>query len=171
MSNLVRFAKHRPTLIRRVAKAFPTAPHGSAEDAVSHAFEVVLRRPQLLEEAERRGGERIGVALLHRIAWRAMRGEHRRPRQRNELAVPEIGRVRSSGETMEVRCLELRLSVEGLLDSASRRYGNHRHADLRRALTARMLAGQTDVEAGRNHHVPREYVNRARNWIAEQLAA
>jgi DNA-directed RNA polymerase specialized sigma24 family protein len=162
-------AGHREGLVRYVSNAFPGASIDTVEDAVSYAYEVVLARPHLLEEARRRGGEHVTRALMRRIAWRSARDEWRSHRRRTDVLAKERGRF--SGERSEVGMLDLALSVDGLVDATCRSFPLGCRSQLAAAVRRRMFGGLSDAEVAAEFRVRREYVQRCRSTLVAQLAA
>lgn len=167
---VARHHHRRQDLLRRLGVSFPGVCVSRVEDAVDKAFEAALLRPAMLEAAEASSDARA-FNLLYRIAWRNLRAEWRRPCTRREMvcdAMEDLGHLQGDGD---VHAVVTRLSIEQLFEPAARQFGAGRKAALGRALRARVLEGASDVEAAAAHRVPREYVNRARSWMREELAA
>lgn len=152
-------------------QCYPRADHGLVEDAVAESFVHALERPEAFTRAVQRGGRTALRRLLHRIAWRNLRGHFRKKATRLEQTGidaddPLDGLTPQqlvSGQQTATRVLEL-------VEVAAARFGGSRSNALRTALCER-LAGGTDTEVARAHGLPREYVNRAKLWIGSQLDA
>jgi DNA-directed RNA polymerase specialized sigma24 family protein len=160
-------ARHREGLVRYVSRAFPGASIDSVEDAVSHAYEVVLTRPALLEEASRRGGELVARALLRRIAWRTARDDWRTHHRRRGVMAAERGRF--VAERSDVGLLDLVMSVDRVVDQSCRAFPLRCRARLAAAVRQRLVSGESDAEVAAAFGLRREYVQRCRRMLAVAL--
>ncbi len=152
-----------------LARCYPSTPRSHRKDAVADAFVVVLERPHDFYDVWQRGGDEALYRLLHCIAWRHLRGYHRKKSTRSEIAC-DVEDWCSYGPTPEriVAGRQKLSQVDQLADRAAVRFGASRAPALRAALETR-FGGANDTEAARMHGVPREYVNRARRWIGAQV--
>jgi hypothetical protein len=154
-----------------LARRFPGAGSALVEDAVSDAFHDAVARPRPFANAWAQGGQAAIMPLLKQVAWRHLRGHLRKKSSRCEVMVGTAAEPVHLCTPQELALgRELTAHVLALVDQAAALFGGRRKRALRAALHAR-LAGSTDAEAARAHRVPREYVNRARRWIARHLAA
>lgn len=160
---------HYPSLLVYLARRFPRLDRARLEDAVGDALEVACREPARFEAAGRRGDPAL-LKLLRVVSWRTLRAWYRRPTRRVEVTrehLPDHPDARLPDAQVIAR---RELSVmHSLVTRAARKTCKGRSAALEAALHDR-LGGATDAEAGRRHGVPREYVNRARRWMLDQLA-
>jgi DNA-directed RNA polymerase specialized sigma24 family protein len=160
-------ARHREGLVRYVSRAFPGASIDSVEDAVSHAYEVVLARPALLEEASRRGGELVARALLRRIAWRTARDDWRTHHRRRGMLAAERGRF--TGERSDHSLVDLVLTIERELEASCRTFPLRCRARLAAAVRQRLVSGESDADVAASFGLRREYVQRCRRMLAVAL--
>jgi hypothetical protein len=161
---------HEPMLRRWLQRCFPRTPPALVRDAVADAFLDALQEPRSLVTALEQSGEPALYRCLKQAAWRRLRGHLRKSSTRCEVnGCAAEPRDASTPESI-YRSREILVRVFGLIDEAAARHGGRRCDALRSALHAR-LGGGTDAEVARAHGVPREYLNRARRWIASQLHA
>lgn len=166
------YRQHHLALQRRLHKGFPRADQGLVEDAVASAFEDALMRPDAFVAAWQRGGDARLLTLFNQVAWRHLRGHYRKKSSQCEL--PALHAASEPGDFITPYELalgrEIATRVRDLIDEAARRFGGSHERALRRALHARLGGnGGTDTEVARSHHVPREYLNRAKRWIGTRL--
>lgn len=152
-----------------MSRAFPGASIDSVEDAVSHAYEVVLTRPALLEEAARLGGDMVARALLRRIAWRTARDDWRTHNRRRGMLVAERGRFAT--ERSEQGMVDLVLTIERELEVSCRAFPLRCRARLAAAVRRRLLSGESDADVAATFGLRREYVQRCRQMLATALRA
>lgn len=164
------YRQHHLALQRRLHKGFPRADQGLVEDAVASAFEDALVRPDPFVAAWQRGGDARLLILFNQVAWRHLRGHYRKKSSQCEL--PALHAVSEPGDRITpydfAAGREVAALVRDLIDEAARQFGGSHERALRQALHAR-LEGGSDTEVARRHHVPREYLNRAKRWIGARL--
>lgn len=151
-----------------LARHFPRTSAALVEDAVSDAFHDALAYPASFTPAWKRDDHPALVRLLRQVAWRRLRGRLRKKSSQCEVSSDVIEPLDVATPDVLASSRELTLRVHRLVDQAARRFGGTRSQALRAALYER-LEGGTDTEAARAHGVPREYVNRAKRWIATHL--
>lgn len=166
----VRAVGHVPEVRRRLRGAFPRASGPDLDDAVQHAFLEAIEHTDAFNDALEVDGDQ-GLRWLVMVAWRFLRGEFRRLGVKMRADLPDHDAF-PDARPSAVTVLESREAldrVETLLDRAAALHGPACQQGLRDALLARICEEDTDANAARRHGVPREYVNRARRWIADQL--
>lgn len=162
----------RRALLAGLCRRFPGLGRELVEDAVQNAALELLASPTVLPGAWSRGGVVEIRRVLMVAAWRGCLRALTGPRARRELLLerlPESGGP-ADPESL-LLCREVERAVEVALGRAARRHGGRRAPQLAAALAARLGADETDTEVARAYGVPRETLNRAKNWMAEQLEA
>lgn len=167
------YRRHNGAILGWLQRQFPRTSHARVQDAVADAFTEALESPERYRRALDDGGDGELIRLLRQVAWRGLRGHHRRKSTRCELLDHEGVAMEPTHSVTPLRVLsgkrELARTLT-LVDQAAQRFGGTRSNALRAALHAR-VTGISDAEAARAHGVPREYVNRAKRWIGAQLRA
>ena len=161
------YRSRRDTLVRRLRRSFPGVCPATVSDAVADAFLDALERPTGFERSWRERGEAALSCLLYQVAWRKLRGHLRKKASQHEPLGEQNLSTPSTPEGI-CRMREAMQHALRLIEQAARRFGGKRHRALRSALQDR-LTGMSDTEAAREHGIPREYVNRAKRWIAACL--
>ena len=162
----------RPRLIDRLRRSYRKTCDALLEDALQQAILTLVESPEGFEQAWA-VGERALMDRIVTVAWRVLRSHYRRAETR--LATADVHLVELPCEQMDpftqVSGLELVLNIDELAQDASRRFGGSRPEQLHHALWIRIAEDGSDAAAARRGGVPREYVNRARRWMAGQLHA
>lgn len=163
------YCTRAPDVHRYVAIRFPRLSEDQVGDAVSDAFEVLIRQPALVEGALREGGDRALAALLRVIAWRFARATTRRACYGRELSLD--GSLPATGyqEPDQEFLAHVLHNLEGALAEAVEGVSCSRPQALAAAVMDRMLCPITDEEAALRHGVRREQVNRARACVARTM--
>lgn len=162
------YRQHWQPLQQWLARHFPRTSAALVEDAVSDAFHDALACPASFAPAWKRDDHSALVRLLRQVAWRRLRGRLRKKSSQCEVSSEAIEALDVDTPDVLASSRELTLRVHQLVDQAALRFGGNRSQALRAALHDR-LEGGTDTEAARAHGIPREYVNRAKRWIAMEL--
>ena len=154
---------HRP-LLQFLRRCYPGVPSDWREDAVSSAFEVILLRPSMVYDAWRAGGASHVARRLQLIAWRQLRAINRKSWPLVAMPLPDL-----AGDTGMSRCDWISGRLEASLVRVARRVCAARHEALVAALVDRLTSGDGDAEVAARHQLRREYINRARRALAEEL--
>lgn len=162
----------RGALTRRLKRHFPGLGTERVEDAMQTATAELLASPTALPTAWARGG----VVEIHRVlvvaSWRACLRALRGPRATRELlldAEPEVPYAVTPEALLLAK--EVEEVVEREMRRAARRYGGRKATQLEAALDARLGSAETDTQIAATFGVPRETLNRAKNWMAARLQA
>jgi hypothetical protein len=165
------YRDHRAGLRRWLRRCFPHVCAGLIHDAVGDAFTDALdtERTQLFMTVWQTRPAAALLALIKQVAWRHLRGYLRKKNARPTARADDSIDLR--GASPESLCMhrETLQRVSALIDEAATRLGGRRPQALHAALHTR-LGGDSDAAAARAHGVPREYVNRAKRWIATRLS-
>ena len=167
------YRRRRGELIDWLQRQFPRTSHALVQDAVADVFTEALESPDRFRRALDQGGRGELIRMIRVVAWRGLRGHHRRKSTRCELLGQEGVATEPCDPVTPLRVLSGKQELArtlSLVEQAALRFGGTRPNALRAALRAR-VAGVSDSEAARAHGVPREYVNRAKRWIGAQLRA
>lgn len=171
----------RTSHIQRLTRCFPRVCSGLVEDAVDEAWlelhrRGVLGRPLAAETDDRPAllvPEEFDHSLvrwwLFRVAWCQLRNAVRRRAFRRETGEIDLSVLTAAREAEQEEELVMEQQLRELVPEAARRFGGRYRVELEGALYDRFVLGLSDREAALAHDVPREYVNRAKNWILDQL--
>ena len=161
------FRAHHPAVRAHVSRSFPRHCHSYADDAVAHAFTVVVERPLLLDRAWADGGVQRVIGLLRMLAWR-----HARAIWRKMAAIDVDVSATVALPPGQEAYVHAHLTFESALHRAANVAGPTRHDQIRAAVLDKLDTGDSDVAVAARHGIPREYVNRAKRQVtAEVLAA
>jgi hypothetical protein len=161
------FRAHHAAVRAHVSRSFPGYCPSHADDAVAHAFGIVLERPSLLDRAWADGGLPRVVGLLRMLAWRYARGLWRKISGMTWELLPDLGSP--PGQDVYVHATQ---TFDRALHEAANVAGPTRYAQIRSAVLDKLDTGDSDIAVAARHGIPREYVNRAKRRVtAEVLAA
>ena len=166
------FANNVDRIVRRLQHSFPGMCASRCEDAAYAAYLDSLAKPAVFRDALTRGGESMLVGVYQQVAWRHLRGQWRKKSFQSEQAfdvVPEL----MGGTTPEALTSadELRVRVDALVHEAAAQFGGSRPELLEAALRDKLLGGEPDTRLAKRHDVPREYLNRAKRWLQDEVRA
>lgn len=171
----------RESHIRRLSRCFPKVCLGLVEDSVDEAWLELHRRGLRGQPLAAAVDERPAVQVpaefdqtfvrwwLFRVAWCHLRGVVRRRSFRQETGDVDLAMVAVAQSAEQEEGLLLDLQLGQLIPEAARLFGGRYRAGLELALHDRVVLGFSDRDAANANDVPREYVNRAKNWILEQI--
>lgn len=165
------YRARRPAWLRSLSRRYPTTCSGTVEQALHDAIEAMLRRPAMVTKCLERGGApEVGRVVLT-VAWRGLRGQHRRAAHRREClgekedfpgsAGDEVDAVLIAGELMEL--------LERLVRTEAEHGAPRRVKATAQAVWSCLLDGVSDVDAARRRRLPRPVVNRVKNAVRVQL--
>lgn len=160
-------------LMRHLSIHFPRACKGEREDAVQDALLHLAREAVSPGSLTLRAWDRDGLSGVRRlasvVAWRSIRGQHRR-RGRCWIPLEENqGGGARPDEILVARRAAERLS--GILAEAGPRFAARAPDALRAALLESLTDGEPDAVVSSRHGLRREPLCRARRWVQEQIAA
>lgn len=162
----------RPRLIGALKRRFPGLGDEAVDDALQAASFDIWRSRTVLDEAWQRGGEREVLRVLMVASWRAASRQITRGAGRWEIALESPPEPRQDATPEEeLMAAELLAALPALTRVAARRYGGTKPGRLAEALEDRLHGLETDTQVAARHGVPRECLNRAKNWIADALVA
>lgn len=158
---------HHGAIRAHVFRSFPRHCRSQVDDAVAHAFSVVVERPALIERAWEDGGTPRILGLLRMLAWRYARGLWRRIGGTGWEILPDYGLP--AGQDAWVHAHR---TWSQAIDAAAGLAGPARYGQIHAAILDKLDTGDSDVVVAARHGIPREYVNRAKRRVtAEVLAA
>jgi hypothetical protein len=161
------YREHRGAIRAYVTRSYPGYCHGWGEDAVAHAFTVVVEQPALLDRAWEDGGVPRILGLLRMLAWRYARGLWRKISAMDWDLLPDFGSP--AGQDTYVHAHR---TFDRALHHAANAAGPRRYSQIRAAVLDKLDTGDSDIAVAARHGLPREYVNRAKRHVtAEVLAA
>lgn len=149
-------------------RCFPGACPSEVADAWQAAALDVLEHPARYEAAWRGDGERGLGRLLTTVAWRALRGEHRRVGRRRAQGSMRLAAQITVSAGQE-HYFALRHELDGVIGAAAARYGAGRPDLLEQALLERLCEAAPDTEIAARHNLRREPLNRARRVVEAEL--
>lgn len=167
------FLRVRPRLLRRLARDFPGACASQVEDAVDQALvsqlEALKRPDAAVHVAWRTGGSQALEALLRKVAWRNLRGDHRRLYHRLERATPFLPDAPNAEDPLSLLIARRTASrIWRLVPASARRSARETGPALATALCDRLESGDTDVAVAARHGVERSLLCRAKTWIERE---
>ena len=136
------------------------------EDAVSDAFEDMLRFPDRIERAWTSGGTAAVAALLRKIAWRKARGAWVRCSHQRELPTADIELASPVCPAGQERSLAARRALNSLPAISAATTSVHAAA-VTAAVLDKLDTGDSDGAVARRHGIRREYLNRAKRQLQE----
>ncbi|MBL8617103.1 MAG: hypothetical protein JNM72_15950 [Deltaproteobacteria bacterium] len=157
-------ARARNWLLQR----FPQACPSEIADAWQAAALDVLEHPARYEAAWAGDGERGLGRLLTTVAWRALRGEHRRVARRRARGSMRLA-AQITVTAGQEHYFAMRHELDGVIGAAAARYGAGRPDLLERALLERLCEAAPDTEIAARHNLRREPLNRARRVVEVEL--
>lgn len=148
-------------------RTWPSAREVLVEEAVAQVFADLCARPEGLLEVQQKGTGGV-LPFLCCVARRQLRGMLRRSVNRLESLEVSSEDTPPFNEANRLNArIELRAYVP-LVERAAEIHGpHHRHA-LEEALWE-CFGGEFEAQAARRFGVRREYISRARRWLADAL--
>lgn len=153
---------------RWLVQCFPGACPGEVADAWQAVALDVLEHPSRYEAAWLSDGDRALGRLLTTVAWRVLRGEHRRVARRRARGSMRLAAQITVSAGQE-HYFALRHELDGVIGAAAARYGAGRPELLERALLERLCEAAPDTEIAARHNLRREPLNRARRVVEAEL--
>jgi hypothetical protein len=149
-------------------RCFPSACPGQIEDVWQAAALDVLEHPQRYQRAWERDGEAGLARYLSTVAWRGLRGAHRRKAYREEQGDLRLAALIPVSGGQE-HYLTLRHELGPVISAAAAQFGGPCPAQLEAALLERLCGGAPDTEVAARHGLRREPLNRARRQVEAEL--
>lgn len=158
------YANHSRALHGYLRRRFPVLDDEAVRDAVQDTFLEACRAPESFARA-RLDGERASYRLLCCMAWRKARGVLRRKSRRVEVTGLLEALSCPAGQPYGNALGQL----ARLVSEAVRRHGHRHDLQLRLALEHKLWSGESDLQVAVRFGVPREYLNRAKRYVQDEL--
>ena len=149
-------------------RCFPAACLGEVEDAWQAAALDVLEHPARYAAVWLQDGAAGLRRMLTTVAWRALRGHHRRAAHRCERGDLRLAAQMPVSAGQE-QYLSLRHELGPVIAAAVAQFGGSCPAQLEAALLERLCGGAPDTEVAARHGLRREPLNRARRRVEAEL--
>lgn len=164
------FRTSYPRLLAVVARRYPGLCSGSVADAVGHAFEVAIGKPESVEDAWRTGGEYRVRGLLQVIAVRRARDIQRTASRRGVVSLELVGEGWARHEAGQEAVVHAHAVLPDVVERAAKAVVKRSDpTPLVEALQDRILTGDSDTEVSQRHGIHRSTLNRAKRWMMREL--
>lgn len=163
------FRTHHEPLLRFGCSRFPRTCQALVEDVVSEVFEELLLHPELLGSEDADARPEALYRLMRTICWRKLRALHRRGQHHPTSGLDEEAEALHGRAPGQEWAAEAHINLPRLLGQACRQHGGSQATAVQRALEEGMLHGESEGVLAQRYGVRREYLNRTRRELREQL--